>query len=385
MLDTVAITLNHLEFDVTEPDAFDPSARGLLQPPYYSLGARGNFSCKQNPTKRELEQGVYKPRVTLTKRFVNGGFALNLRIEFSAPKLLFHNNFDELQDTDFDRVLDVLHRKISGMGIRVRKDALRKAQVSAIHYSKNVALTDYSTCSMITGELAKVDLSRRLDLSRTDYRNEGHAIRYHANSYEVAFYDKMKDLEQAAVSEKRAIEPDNAIQRNLFNTVNCPKQLEVLRMEVRLGNRTKIKKVLALVGVPDGVAFQDLFSAATSQKVLLHFWGKATQDMPVLALSQFRPEDLMLSMLAEGKGNAKPAKLLQRLGALALVKSIGMRGVKAMLIDHCTPRTWQRLKKELEGLDATATMKYAAIRNMTVVLSAYDPLRLASMQAGLKR
>src|SRR5579883_2108972 len=125
MLDTIALTLNHMEFEVMEPDAFDPSARGLLQPPYYSLGGRGNFSCKQNPTKTELERGIYRPRLTLTKRCANGGYILSLRIEFSAPKLLYHNNFDELQDANFENVLDVLHRKVTCMGIRVRKDILR--------------------------------------------------------------------------------------------------------------------------------------------------------------------------------------------------------------------------------------------------------------------
>jgi len=45
------------------------------------------------------------------------------------------------------------------MSIRVRKDVLKNAAVSALHYSKNIAFTDYSTCSMITGELAKVDMT----------------------------------------------------------------------------------------------------------------------------------------------------------------------------------------------------------------------------------
>src|SRR5688500_11298274 len=122
MLDTVALSLNHMEFEVMEPEAFTPSARGLLQPPYYPLGARGNFSCKQNPTKSELEQGIYKPRLTLTKRKGkgHGGFNLTLRIEFSAPKLLLGNNFDELLEMDFEKVVDVLQRKLSGMGIRVK-------------------------------------------------------------------------------------------------------------------------------------------------------------------------------------------------------------------------------------------------------------------------
>ena len=62
----------------------------------------------------------------------------------------------------------------------------------------------------------RIDLTKRLDLSRTDYRNEGHAIRYHANSFEVIFYDKLKDLAQARKSEKRGLEQDYGVQEEIF-------------------------------------------------------------------------------------------------------------------------------------------------------------------------
>lgn len=382
MLDTIALSLNHTEFNVMEPSAFSPSASGLLHPPYYPLGARGNFSCYQNPTKTEFQQGIYKPRLTLTKRNGHAGFAVTLRMEFSAPKLLFGNNFDELREADFEAVLDILHRKLAGMGVAVRKDILRNAPVSAIHYGKNIALTDYSTCTMILGELAKTNLNQRLDLSRTDYRNDGHAIRYHANSYEVAFYDKLKDLQQAKVSEKRAIEADYAIQQDLFRHGKTPRQLEVLRMEVRLGNRTKIKSMLAAADVKATLTFQALFNQDIAQKILRHFWQQATRDMPLLALSQFRPEDVLHALMADSNGSAKPAKLLQHLGGLVLVRSIGLRGAKSLLEKHCNPRTWQRIRKELEGLDATANLKFSAMRNVETALVQFEPLKLNVFQAG---
>src|SRR5205823_12724511 len=128
-----------------------------------------------------------------------------LRIEFSAPKLVFGNNFDELRSRDFERVLAALHRSLSELGIVTDEDTLRAARVSAIHYSKNVAFTDFTTCSMVMRELERIDLAQRLDLARTDYRNEGYAIRYHANSFGLVFYDKLKDLQQAQCSEKRAV------------------------------------------------------------------------------------------------------------------------------------------------------------------------------------
>ena len=158
MLDTIVLTLDKRDSDVQRPERFSPSAAGLLMPPYYPLGSRGNFGCVQNPTKSDLRAGRYQPRLTLNKRMASNTFAVTLRIEFSAPKLVLGNNFDELTSDDFGRVLDVLHRRLDEMGIRLSTDVLCSAPVSAIHYSKNIALTDYTTCSMVLSELARIDL-----------------------------------------------------------------------------------------------------------------------------------------------------------------------------------------------------------------------------------
>ena len=241
MLDTVALTLDSRQFEILQPERFSPSAKGLLVAPYYPLGSRGNFACLQNPTKTDLKAGRYLPRLTLSKRKISAGFALTLRIEFSAPKLIFGNNFDELNSCDFYKVALALQERLGQMGVRVAKDTLRQARVSAIHYSKNIAFTDYTTCSMVMSELDLIDLTARLDLTRTDYRNKGHAIRYHANSFEVMFYDKLRDLEKARYSEKRAIERNYGAQLEMLNGRNSsPKPLEVLRIEVRLGTRASL-------------------------------------------------------------------------------------------------------------------------------------------------
>jgi hypothetical protein len=159
MLDTVVLTLDSRHFEILQPERFSPSAKGLVASPYYPLGSRGNFACVQNPTKADLKAGRYLPRLTLSKRKISAGFALTLRIEFSAPKLIFGNNFDELGSRDFAEVLIALQVRLGEMGIRLLQDALRQARVSAIHFSKNIAFTDYTTCFMVMSELDLIDLS----------------------------------------------------------------------------------------------------------------------------------------------------------------------------------------------------------------------------------
>jgi hypothetical protein len=382
MLDTIALTLDQHQFEVRDPNRFSPSAEGLLLPPYYRLGARGHFSCVQNATRADLDAGRYMPRLTLAKRKAQSGFALTLRIEFSAPKLVFGNNFDELRSRDFERVLATLRCSLGEMGVVVKEDNLRAARVSAIHYSKNVAFTDFTTCSMVMRELERIDLDQRLDLARTDYRNEGHAIRYHANSFEVVFYDKLKDLQQARLSEKRAIESDYGRQADLFL---CPgrfvRPLEVLRMEVRLGTRAKIGQTLRKLGDDREPTFAALFDASLAKDVLLLLWAEIQKQTVFLGHIQTqRPEELLAGLAESAARSARPSLLLQQLGSLLLIGSIGFRGARAIMSHHCSPRSWQRLKKGLKGLPVLHPSGFRALSEVGRALDTFIPLRLEAFQ-----
>jgi hypothetical protein len=381
MLDTVVLTLDGPQFEVLEPDRFSPSAKGLLAPPYYSLGSHGNFSCVQNPTRSELQKGRYGPRLTLTKRKARHGFALTLRIEFSAPKLIFGNNFDELESRDFAKVLAALDHALSTAGIEAKSNVLHHARVSSIHYSKNIAFTDYTTCSMVMSELELIDLTKRLDLSRTDYRNEGHAIRYHANSFEVTFYDKLKDLEKACYSEKRGVEKDYGVQLEMFRgPASLPRQLEVLRMEVRLGARPKIRSVLNQIGADVEPTFEALFDARVAKGVLMQFWTHVKGQLPLIDKANLRrPEDMLSALAAATKGRVRLGKLLQQLGCAVLVNSVGLRGANAALSRHCSGRTWQRYKRELKDLSLAGANGFISLRQVDEALARFQPLRMKSL------
>src|SRR3989338_4836121 len=103
MIDTIVLTLKEGMFTIIDHSKFSPSTEGLFNPTsYYRLGGRSNMVCKQNPTPSELKNGIYNPRLTVTKRINRyNSFEVMMKIEFSVPKLLFGNNFDELDDADF--------------------------------------------------------------------------------------------------------------------------------------------------------------------------------------------------------------------------------------------------------------------------------------------
>lgn len=90
MIDTIVLTLKQSMFAITGHNNFSPSTFGLYdRSSYYRLGSRSNLVCKQNPTPTELKNGIYKPRLTATKRINRDQkFEVMLKIEFSVPKLI---------------------------------------------------------------------------------------------------------------------------------------------------------------------------------------------------------------------------------------------------------------------------------------------------------
>jgi hypothetical protein len=306
---------------------------------------------------------------------------LTLRIEFSAPKLIFGNNFDELESQDFPKVLAALDQALSTAGIEAKSKVLRDARVSSIHFSKNIAFTDYTTCSMVMSELDLIDLTNRLDLSRTDYRNEGQAIRYHANSFEVTFYDKLKDLEKARYSERRGMEKNYGVQLEMFRgPASLPRQLEVLRMEVRLGARPKIKNVLSQIGAGVEPTFEAMFDAAIAKAVLMQFWTHVKRQLPLIDKTNLqRPEDMLSALASATKGRVRPGKLLQQLGCAMLVSSVGLRGANAALSRYCSRRSWQRYKRALRDLSLGDANGFNALRRVDEALAQFEPLRMRSL------
>lgn len=173
MIDTVVLMLTSDTYVITDPDNFNPSARWIESPWLKSKGIRS----KQNAPAKELRQGIYKPCLTLSYcKSSNGYRDIMLKIEFSLPKLVFGNNFQELQYKDFGKIIKLLSENLKAMGVEVGNEALIYAPVSAIHYSKNIILKDGSTPYHFIQKIKESNVPLFLDSNERDYRNEGHKL-----------------------------------------------------------------------------------------------------------------------------------------------------------------------------------------------------------------
>lgn len=341
MLDTIRLTLSKDMFWVMDKTYFQKETQNAL---------RGYFTLVQNPTKSELKNGIYKPRLTMTKRFnTTGRQEATLAIEFSAPKLLYGNNFDELTDGDFTPVVALLQSRLKEMGIGVFTSILENAPVSTIHYSKNIPLTDGTTPHLLISKIKQANISLALDVNQTDYRNDGHSYKWHANSYEVAFYDKLKDLEMSVKSEKRAIEKDNAIQLHLFEPFKERKRLEVLRIEVRLNKRQKIGQLLGKLGIQSELTLKNLFNQTISQRILLHYLNEIEDKRLLLIDYQQTSKTSLLADLVVSNPNIGLTKIMKLYGLKTAFDNTNPRELRVMLGKY-SQRSWYRLIAEAKGI-----------------------------------
>lgn len=374
MIDTVVLLLPQHAYQVTEQDKFVPSARWITG---ISSSAVHGIQSRQNPTKKELLDGIYKPRLTLfPSANTRNSKEIVLKVELSLPKLFYGNNFEELKGKDLQPLLIKLSATLNQMGVIADPQELAKAPVSVIHYSKNIKLTDGSTPYHYINKLKESNMRMSLDVNQTDYRNEGHSYKWHCNSYEIVFYDKIKDLEKAKLSDKRAIEKDNAIQLNLFpELAKRKKKFEVLRMEVRLNKRQKMKQLFGKLGIKSNLTFKSLFKTATAKKVLLHYLDELESKQPKILDYKVTNDKALLADLIFNNPVLGSKRIMQIYGLSKALESMDIRELRGMLSKE-NQRDWNRLMSDAKKVRLPrAESPFRVIREH---LRKFKPLKLTT-------
>ncbi len=332
MIDTI-----RLVFDVKKP----PQSFNFI------TSKNGVIKGFINPTKEMKASGKYYPRITYLKRPTPNGNQQQILVEFSIPKLLYGNNFDEVTDTDFDAILDTLCRALHEMGILFRFPAtVAGYKVVKIDYSKNIIFEDGTTVSQILRLLNLANIKRAMDISTSEFRNGGQICHLHTNQRDIAFYDKIADLKQSKTSEKRSEEKDNRCQLSLLDWLQSKRNLAVLRFEIRLNGVKEIRANLARTGIEtDNLTFRQMFSSEISQKILLYWWNQILSAIPKAPLDDRTIEQVFLGLLRNK--DATPQRVLATLGMYALSNSpnFDARFAKEVFDHRFANGSWARSNK----------------------------------------
>lgn len=329
-IDTVILTLPSSMFAILEPSRFTPNAVRVLSAEPRDMGKNKYFSAVCNPTKQDTAVMGYLPYLTLYRALRAGGLVTELRIQFSAPKLLNFNNFDEIDESEFG---EICHRLLAGLEhykIKLR-DGLRTiayAQVSSVHYSKNFVLTNYMSPRSAIAELARADVNGWRDVSKTDYINNGSGFKTHSKHHELAFYDKLAEYRKAKRGQP-LFDTDMQMQLDLFDNRKMKKPFEVLRMEVRLGNTKKIKWALEKARLPTGdTSFNAIFRQDYSQMVLEWHLDDLYAHYPKITEADAKDDLELLSDLYVQNPGRRMSSIINAIGLHRLTQVSGTRTIK---------------------------------------------------------
>jgi len=375
MIDTIALVIPETMFRITDHGKFSPSTENLFEKGAgFKYGSRGYTVCRQNQLPSEIRMGIYKPHLSVTGRFMGTeGYQITMKIELSLPKLLFGNNFDEMTNADFFIVVAELQYVLSQMGVEIDRDVLINASVGLIHFGKNIPLTDHTTPYSYLKYLHKVKVHMGQDLEEKDYRNGGRSVRFHTNSGEFIAYDKLFEMRRAKISEKRSQEVDNFAQRNLFDKVELKKPFEVLRIELRLNNKKKMRPALAAVGFGKELTFANLFDSGLARKMLLFELEKAERNYPSILLDGHKFHAQRLNSIFYNNPGIAIKKAIQAVGMAAVLDEVGVREFRTMTEPYGYDR-WLNLEKELNSI--AVKKEFEPFKILRKEVDAFEPLKL---------
>lgn len=362
MIDTIVLTMKNNEFEIIDWKYFE----------FFSKAPNLGYSkAVCNPNAKIFG---YSPRLTYENRFDKP----TLRIEFSAPKLIFNNNFDEIEESDFELIVQKLFKCLTANGVGVIPQAIRQADVSTIHFSKNIILTDYTNCNMILNELGKANLSKWFDVNTRDYKNGGHTLYISTKSgrFNIVFYDKVKELQQEKITKKARVEKDGAIQLRLLDNFENMKPFEVLRMEVRICERRKIKQLMEKLKIETQLKFENLFNKKITKAVLQDQWQKIEDSTSYLSI-ETKNESRLIQRIIKANPKIMPKKALAVCATMMIIKEVGTMNFRKIMSPVMKDRFWYDYQPEVrEAVKDLLGKNYLAMAQVSKQLEDFKPVKL---------
>ncbi len=341
MLDTIIILVPWGNYSIMDHKKFSPPT-DRLESGRFLYGT----DFKNNPTSAEKKLHYY-PRLTLYTKSYYAQTRV-LKIECSIPKLLNDGeSINEYNQEDYLKAIDILKTRLFERGVMIFTNNLLEAHVVAFHVAKNIPLSNGYTATLAIQELAKIDISKRLDTNKADFRNEGHAYQFYTNSYSFVLYDKFADIRKP---KGRAIDKDtHDKQLSLFDQVkNTMISHQLLRIEVRLSKKKKVNTMLTKLGYNTNPQLQDILSHDLSKKLLNQYWhafynsnNKFVLDMDTNPLS-------VLKRTLHHNSKMSVRQAVKAMGFFLLSKDKSMRELRTVVEKYRPKTDWHNLKKDIK-------------------------------------
>lgn len=387
MIDTVVITLHETQFKIFEScyGSFSPDVRNFFHPPFVNFGAGKHAKATRNPLKYEISKRGYLPRLTLWKG-VHGPGVVDclLHVEFSVPKLVYGNNFDEIDDSPemFDYICQSLAGRLLFMGVCVDKEVLKHATVKTIHYGKNVVLTDHTRAGAVVRDIAMCNVTTQKQADIQRFKNGGEVAHFYNSSSAFVAYDKLSEMDKAKRTTKDLVERDYECQLTLFDDVDIPSPFEVLRIEQRYTNKKAIRVAYKAINVDLGeaITFDKLFSLEYAKKIMLYEFGRIKSRYPAVLLG--KPIPAFIADLQIKNPDITSANLMKIAGYKMLLDT-GITAREVRNIYGFTSSQWSRFNAMMNKLDMTK-IEHNGFACIDEALDKFKPIRLEDYFENMK-
>jgi len=205
-------------------------------------------------------------------------------------------------------------------------------------------------------------------------------LKFRTNNFEINFYDKLKDLEKAKISEKRSIK-DNFIQLYLFDDIReikKSKMFELLRMEIRINQSQKIRQILKKIGLDLDLTFKNLFKKYIAKKILLYYLDQVENAYPKILYFESKSAKDFISELIINNSKMKLKNIFTVFGFYKVLEELSVREIRELLKKY--PKwSWYRFYKEINNFDYSknALSIFEPIRNC---IKEFKPFKLVDFQ-----
>lgn len=248
---------------------------------------------------------TYLPSIELFEALTEnkGDIRYILKVQLSVPKLLYGNSLEECVESDRDRVYARLKTALASVRIFVEEKDIANANVSAVHFCKNLPLPKGMNMREIQSELAKLDVSKAEDVSDKQIKNGGRLLNIFSGTVEHVFYEKVSDClrPKNKRADKGFIDPERDVV-----TLNGLQDREVFRYEYRLKKTQTVRREINRALERDAtmpVYFRDLFSPDLYKTMMQRAW-RSLLERPENQLSLFGESSrlrVFLHVLGEAK------------------------------------------------------------------------------------
>lgn len=339
------------------------------------------------------KQEEYVPRVEIFETITKDRKSLCyiLKIEFSAPKLLYWNSLQEVGENDGEKIFNSLKSALANVNILVGIETIKNASVTSVHICKNIPLPRTIRMREVINELSKIDINKAFDISDKQCKKGARILNIYSGTIDWSFYDKISDSMRP--KNKRS-DKNHIDQERAFIEFHRLERTEVFRYEYRLKkNQTVKREINKILGreYKTSVCFIDLFTKNLLKTVLINSWQEITASSEN-QLSFFDTIDklkLLMHIFTKAKEQNNNAHSMNNAfisyGITRAIQDHGVKEIKGLLSDLWSTDHPERFTKKVKiASELTNGLPYS--NNITFIDNAikrYELISLTSLKNGI--